>query len=59
MSEAMRGFMICSLLAMLVGIAGCQSAKTDYGFRCTHRALEAGLCDELNDRAPDPIKEPT
>lgn len=55
----MRRLMICSILAAIAGVAGCQSAKTDYGFRCTHRALEAGVCDELNEPAPDPIKEPT
>jgi len=59
MRYAMRGLFICSVLAILVGATGCQSAKTDYGFRCTHRAMEAGFCEKLNDPAPDPIKEPT
>jgi len=34
-------------LALAVGVAGCQSAKTDYGFRCTYRAMDGGLCDKL------------
>jgi hypothetical protein len=45
-------------LALILGIAGCQSAKTEYGFRCTYRAMDGGLCDKLNAPAPDPIKEP-
>ena len=45
-------------LALMLGIAGCQSAKTEYGFRCTYRAMDGGLCDKLNAPAPDPIKEP-
>jgi hypothetical protein len=54
----MQGNLVWIGLTLAVGIAGCQSAKTEYGFRCTYRAMDGGLCDKLNSPAPDPIKEP-
>lgn len=55
---APRMVLIGAALCVTVGVVGCRSAKTEYGYRCTHRAVEAGFCDKLNDPAPDPIKEP-
>jgi hypothetical protein len=54
----MQRVLTWAVLALAIGVLGCKSAKTDYGFRCTHRAVEAGFCEELNASAPDPIKEP-
>ena len=54
----MARLLVALLLVCAAASAGCRSAKPEYGFRCTHRAMEAGFCDEFNAPAPDPIREP-
>jgi hypothetical protein len=53
-----RKFAVGIALTLTIAIAGCQSAKSQYGYRCTYRAIEAGYCEDLNAAAPDPINEP-